>query len=218
MSEFHPSRDSTANSSGPPRAATSAGPVAWLHVPYAEKEQAKALGARWDPSARSWYVPAGRDLAPFARWLPNTEPAVDLDAPGPRLAVWVVGLADRCWKCQQLTVNVVGLLPEDAGQDELLTTDATNQLAMAVAKVLLGQEARATARVGLIKQRYSRTLGQSYLSNGCVACDALQGDFPLFHEALPEVLADDGLGSLSLLASGTVPVSLWRTLRSLSVG
>jgi hypothetical protein len=190
--------------------------VTWLHVPYAEKDQAKALGARWDARARSWYVPAGRDLPPFARWLP-TEPAVDLGAPGPRLAVWVVGLADHCWKCQQLTVNVVGLLPQDAGEDELLTTDVTNQLAMAVAKALLAEEAQA-ARVGVIKQRFSRTLGQSYLSNGCVACDALQGDFPLFHEALPEVLAEGGLGSLSLLASGAVPVSLWRTLRSLSVG
>jgi hypothetical protein len=213
MSKFRTPRDSVAGFPGPPRAATSAGTVAWLHVPYAEKDQAKALGARWDPSARSWYVPAGRDLAPFTRWLP-TEPAVDLDAPGPRLAVWVVGLADRCWKCQQPTVNVVGLLPQDAGEDELLTTDVTNQLAMAVATALLGEEARAAARVGAVKQRFSRTLGRSYLSNGCVACDALQGDFPLFHEVLPEVLAEGGLGSLSVLASGAVPVSLWRTLRS----
>jgi hypothetical protein len=115
MSEFCGHQDPAASSSGPLRTGTSTGPVAWLHVPYAEKDQAKALGARWDAPARSWYVPAGRDLAPFARWLP-TEPAVDLDAPGPRLAVWVVGLADHCWKCQQLTVNVVGLLPQDAGE------------------------------------------------------------------------------------------------------
>jgi hypothetical protein len=217
MSEFHASQAKGASSSGPPRAATPAGSVAWLHVPYEEKDQAKALGARWDAAARSWYVPAGRDLAPFAPWRP-TEPAVDLDTPGPRLAVWVVGLADRCWKCHQLTVNVVGLLPQDAEEDELLTTDVTNQLAMTVAKALLGEEARTAARVGQIKARFSRTLGQSYLSNGCVACDALQGDFPLFHEALPEVLAEDGLGSLSLLTSGTVPLSLWRTLQSLGVG
>jgi hypothetical protein len=30
---------------------------AWLDVPYAEKDQAKALGARWDPTARRWYAP-----------------------------------------------------------------------------------------------------------------------------------------------------------------
>lgn len=30
---------------------------AYLDVPYAEKDQAKALGARWDPQARQWYDP-----------------------------------------------------------------------------------------------------------------------------------------------------------------
>lgn len=29
----------------------------WLTVPFAEKERAKAAGARWDPEARSWYAP-----------------------------------------------------------------------------------------------------------------------------------------------------------------
>jgi Domain of unknown function (DUF5710) len=29
----------------------------WLDVPYAEKDEAKAQGARWDPAARRWYAP-----------------------------------------------------------------------------------------------------------------------------------------------------------------
>ncbi|MEV5508564.1 DUF5710 domain-containing protein [Streptomyces orinoci] len=29
----------------------------WLDVPYAEKDQAKAAGARWDPAAKRWYAP-----------------------------------------------------------------------------------------------------------------------------------------------------------------
>jgi hypothetical protein len=27
-----------------------------LRVPYSEKDEAKALGARWDPSIKKWYV------------------------------------------------------------------------------------------------------------------------------------------------------------------
>jgi hypothetical protein len=27
-----------------------------LRVPYSEKDDAKALGARWDPSAKKWYT------------------------------------------------------------------------------------------------------------------------------------------------------------------
>ncbi len=30
----------------------------WLDVPYSQKDQAKALGARWDPQARRWYATA----------------------------------------------------------------------------------------------------------------------------------------------------------------
>ena len=40
----------------------------FLAVPFAEKDQAKALGAKWDKRARCWYVPAGADPEPFARW------------------------------------------------------------------------------------------------------------------------------------------------------
>ncbi|MGW1201164.1 DUF5710 domain-containing protein [Streptomyces cyaneofuscatus] len=29
----------------------------WLDVPYSEKDQAKAAGARWDPAAKRWYAP-----------------------------------------------------------------------------------------------------------------------------------------------------------------
>lgn len=41
-----------------------------LQVPFAEKDEAKALGARWDPGRRTWYVQNVADLAPFARWMP----------------------------------------------------------------------------------------------------------------------------------------------------
>lgn len=40
---------------------------------FADKDRVKALGARWDPERRQWYVPEGRDLAPFAQWLPMAD-------------------------------------------------------------------------------------------------------------------------------------------------
>ncbi|MEG0004101.1 DUF5710 domain-containing protein [Comamonas sp.] len=39
-----------------------------LWVPFEQKDQAKALGAKWDRQAHAWYVPAGIDAAPFAQW------------------------------------------------------------------------------------------------------------------------------------------------------
>jgi hypothetical protein len=43
----------------------------FLNVPYAEKDQARELGARWNPTRKRWYVPDGVALEPFERWLPK---------------------------------------------------------------------------------------------------------------------------------------------------
>jgi len=40
----------------------------FINVPFKEKDEAKQLGARWDRKKQSWYVPAGVDAAPFAKW------------------------------------------------------------------------------------------------------------------------------------------------------
>lgn len=42
----------------------------YLKVSFKDKDAAKALGARWDVDQRLWYVPEGRELAPFSLWLP----------------------------------------------------------------------------------------------------------------------------------------------------
>jgi hypothetical protein len=39
----------------------------WLDVPYQEKDQAKALGARWDPAAKRWYAPRA-GIGGLQRW------------------------------------------------------------------------------------------------------------------------------------------------------
>src|SRR4051812_44231142 len=46
----------------------------YLTVPFAQKDKAKALGARWDGAVRQWYVPAGLELTLFRDWLAAGEP------------------------------------------------------------------------------------------------------------------------------------------------
>jgi len=41
-----------------------------INVPFKEKDEAKALGAKWDRQEKSWYVPANVDLSGFAKWIP----------------------------------------------------------------------------------------------------------------------------------------------------
>jgi hypothetical protein len=41
----------------------------YLVCPYAEKDECKKLGGRWDAFAKKWYVPDGLDLEAFEKWL-----------------------------------------------------------------------------------------------------------------------------------------------------
>lgn len=40
-----------------------------IDVPFAEKDAAKALGARWNPEAKKWFVPEGVDQEKFRKWI-----------------------------------------------------------------------------------------------------------------------------------------------------
>ena len=77
---------------------------------------------------------------------------------------------------------LVGISPSGAREDdELFQTDEPSALAFAAAYLPVG-----TLQVGEIKERSSRTAGETYLSNGCFHCDALLGNFFLFHGELPK--------------------------------
>ena len=41
----------------------------YLSATFHERMEVKALGAEYDLTRKAWFVPAGRDLAPFKRWL-----------------------------------------------------------------------------------------------------------------------------------------------------
>lgn len=42
-----------------------------LKTPFADKDAAKALGARWDGARKVWYITDVDDLTPFMRWIPD---------------------------------------------------------------------------------------------------------------------------------------------------
>ncbi|MFN3436179.1 MAG: DUF5710 domain-containing protein [Acidovorax sp.] len=53
-----------------------------LITPFAEKDAAKALGARWDSARKLWYVVDPQDLTPFMRWIPDMDAATEDAAVG----------------------------------------------------------------------------------------------------------------------------------------
>ncbi len=51
-----------------------------LKVPFKEKDEAKSLGARWNPEGKHWYVPEGIDAAPFEKWMDGDAPTMPAKA------------------------------------------------------------------------------------------------------------------------------------------
>jgi len=47
-----------------------------LKVPFKEKDEAKSLGARWNPEGKHWYVPEGVDATPFEKWMDGAAPTM----------------------------------------------------------------------------------------------------------------------------------------------
>jgi exodeoxyribonuclease VII large subunit len=81
-----------------------------LVVPYVEKEDAKALGARWDVDRKVWYAPPGIDLDLFERWLPRDfvppEPVESTVSGEPERGMALIDLL------AQVRVAVEGAMPE----------------------------------------------------------------------------------------------------------
>ncbi|WP_072281614.1 DUF5710 domain-containing protein [Rappaport israeli] len=68
----------------PRQVATKTQERTYLDVPYAEKNQAKALGARWDGKAKSWYAPEGTDLKSLQKWMPQTQEQAQSEVQAPQ--------------------------------------------------------------------------------------------------------------------------------------
>ena len=165
----------------------------YLDVPYSQKDEAKALGARWDAADRRWFVPGGVDPVPFARWLPAhrepEEPVRPAPTAGETVCAAVVGLPRRCYRCNGRTTSVVGVVVPPHLSDDPTGFIDLEWCADAVASAFNDTAERSRHRVGRLRRRTSRLRPEGYIANGCFECDALQGSFPL-NEELVECLAE----------------------------
>jgi len=60
----------TASRSGPSKCSVLSERT-YLEVPFAQKDAAKALGAKWDAERKKWFAESGVVLAALSRWLPG---------------------------------------------------------------------------------------------------------------------------------------------------
>lgn len=101
-----------------------------------------------------------------------------------KIPLEVIAAEAECWKCKRPT-NIVTELVFAAsrvfpGHPDIHTS--IHELAEASngiddMKALFPASDLQTHGIGAIKPRYSKTVGAAYMSNGCLHCDALQGQW-----------------------------------------
>lgn len=75
--------------------------ITYLNVPFAEKDEAKRLGARWNPARKSWYIENVEDITSFMKWMPeeykkphSAKTVKKANKSGEVLKIWADG---GCW-------------------------------------------------------------------------------------------------------------------------
>ncbi|WP_132093121.1 DUF5710 domain-containing protein [Caulobacter sp. BK020] len=170
-------------------------------MPYAERNQAEALGARWEPSRRCWYVPDGMDLLPFRRWFPEQDPGV----PGLNLRsleTYVVTAPHRCWRCEKDTV-VAGFLMAPGFEDFSVWEDDPDgqghwgggegwRFAFHIDTLPSSIAAQAIMRTPRYRRAFSQATRSAYWANHCSECEAPQSDLQLFEKPGGPFVPRDG--------------------------
>lgn len=168
-----------------------------LNVPYNEKDDAKSLGARWNPTVKKWYVKNKKDYYKFIRWIEPYGNMVIIDE------LYLIEGVKKCFRCGKDT-RVIGFgIDKHLSIDGLHEIENNNYDGNEIKEILYDKMLEINQDnihiVGPIdpipeplmeyiqnkynyKLRYSKTTHISSICNCCDNCDVLQGDFFLFSE------------------------------------
>lgn len=161
-----------------------------LNVPFSEKDQAKALGAKYDPGSKSWFCPDGINPSKFERWLPKL-PVVNLRAMN---GFHLARIGEMCWRCRQPTyvygvyfqhqpIMIEGHEMVDGEVEEIHGHSHYGPGFISNTTWFSAEAAKAIAsNAPLLRLDNSATANSRYYMNHCMRCDAKIGDFELFSE------------------------------------
>lgn len=148
----------------------------------------------------------GRPPTPVAAEDDAAPPAADRQ---PSVTVVVRGFETFCWRCREPTTCIVAVHAQACEHSEEWVW-FEDKPALELARRLL-LDARQDRLAAAIKQRFSRTASARYLCNGCLHCDAIQGDWPL-GQAISDYASGATLGELPVLAVASIPRASWAAI------
>lgn len=157
-----------------------------IDVPYTEKDEAKSLGAKWNPNLKKWYVEERENYHKFEKWILGNKENVSILCD----YFYIVEGTHLCFKCNKPT-KVIGFgvknffevyySNEYDNEDNFCYYEDNIHIASHI-------EPLSKALLDKLKEKYnyyesySKTINASYLANHCSNCKVIQGDFFLFEE------------------------------------
>ena len=162
----------------------------YLNVPFSQKEEAKALGAKWNPGVKKWYVNCScEDYDKYAKWLLNGNNSVIVGMD----EIFIVDGKMRCWKCGSLTTvfglglnNFVRLFDYDSKivteySHEFITSHSLLRLAYTdkidcIPPALL----RYIESNYNVRNQYSKSKKRVVFANHCEICKARLGNWYVY--------------------------------------
>ena len=165
----------------------------FLNVPYEDKNIVKALGARWNPKIKKWYITGGNEnYELFAKWiLGNRDEAIIANE-----YLHIIETVRECWKCHKQT-RVIGL---GVGECVRIYRDFDDSIEYEVYEDYIEPGAEVHLAwteneknippklLRYLKEHYSVRIGYSKFCGGftfanhCDHCGMLQGNWFMFNE------------------------------------
>jgi hypothetical protein len=152
-----------------------------LEVPFQEKDQAKSLGARWNPKIKKWFIPKGTNTTEFQKWFLNPKPDRLITARPSIIAkpsIYLIQSKDRCYRCREIAdvfcLAADGLIDHDGEIDMFFHFHNLTFVPSKIKTIL--QEKAPNYYIDYTKQSDSL-----YFVNHC-KCRAKLGDFYLHCE------------------------------------
>lgn len=160
-----------------------------LNVPFEEKDEAKALGARWDVKRKVWYVPNVEDFHKFEKWMGEGNVLVTD-------YFYIMISTKKCFRCHKDTL-VIGFafdkfyeFDEEKGRFFFVNeftwmSSLKNSYHKEAEKYLLEKYN--------YKLNYSKFVNDSYYSVTCQHCGVIQGEHFLFDSDESSVAPFEGV-------------------------
>lgn len=151
----------------------------YLNVPFEEKDQAKAMGAWWDPQNKKWYLKDRSKISSFTKWIAkedtqNNSGKFELVSP-----VYIVKSRSNCWKCHNKSevfcLASEGVIENGTRISDFIVFSNISWMAEELKEIF----SRISSKFRI---DFSKTQESKLYMNHCQHCDAKMGDFFMHDE------------------------------------